>query len=168
LPTLSTLEHLLQVLLASLSSEPCQTEHIWLLLDGLDECDADKQGRVVSLLNQVASKSSSSESTICKVLVSSRPTGVLANRLGRKHTLSLTDEKPALEEAIRQYASQRLHSLHQKFSQLDIGTDELREIEHGVARKADGKSRFRAMQGHTQLTYCNYLCRNVSVCTAGP
>ncbi|KAH6855598.1 hypothetical protein B0I37DRAFT_424156 [Chaetomium sp. MPI-CAGE-AT-0009] len=71
----------------------------------------------------------------------SRPTSILANRLGKKHTLSLTDEKQALEEAIRQYASQRLHSLHQKFSQLDIGTDELREIEHGVARKADGKSR---------------------------
>ncbi|KAK3293870.1 uncharacterized protein B0H64DRAFT_398860 [Chaetomium fimeti] len=137
-PTLSTLEHLLQVLLASLSSEPCQAEHIWLLLDGLDECDADKQARVLSLLNQVASKFSSSDSTICKVLVSSRPTSILAKRLGKKQTLSFTDEKPAVEEAIRQYASQRLHSLHQRFSQLDIGADELGDIEHRVARKADG------------------------------
>lgn len=138
-PTLSTLEHLLQVLLASLSSEPCQTEHIWILLDGLDECDTDKQARVVSLLNQVASKSSSSESTVCKVLVSSRPTRILAKRLGKKQTLSLSDEKAALTEAIRRYASQRLQSLHHKFSQLDIETDELIEIEYGVARKADGK-----------------------------
>jgi DNA-binding Lrp family transcriptional regulator len=145
-PTLSTLEHLLQVLLTSLSSEPCQTERIWILLDGLDECDTDKQARVMSLLNQVASKSSSSESTICKVLVSSRFTRILAKRLGKKQTLSLGDEKVALAEAIRQYASQRLQSLHHKFSQLDIGTDELREIEHGIARKADGKSYYRAMQ----------------------
>ncbi|KAK4243691.1 hypothetical protein C7999DRAFT_44542 [Corynascus novoguineensis] len=137
-PTLSTLEHLLQVLLASLSSEPCQTEYIWILLDGLDECDADKQARVVSLMNQIASNSSSSEPTVCKVLVSSRPTRTLAKRLGKKKTLSLTDEKAALEKAIKQYASQRLQSLHQKFSQLDIGADELGEIEYGVARKAAG------------------------------
>lgn len=139
-PTISTLEHLLQVLLASLSNEPCRTEHIWILLDGLDECEADKQARVVSLMNQVTSKSSSSGSTICKVLVSSRSTRILTKRLGKKQTLSLADEKAALEEAIRQYASQRLQSLHQKFSQLDIGADELKEIECGVARKADGKS----------------------------
>ncbi|KAL2147650.1 hypothetical protein VTI28DRAFT_8104 [Corynascus sepedonium] len=118
-PTLSVLEHLLQILLTSLSSEPSQTE-------------------VVSLMNQVSSNSSSSESTICKVLVSSRPTNILSKRLGRKTTLSLTDEKVALEEAIRQYASHRLQSLHQKFSQLDIRADELREVENGVARKADG------------------------------
>ncbi|KAK4144471.1 uncharacterized protein C8A04DRAFT_36713 [Dichotomopilus funicola] len=136
-PTVSTLEHLLQVLLGSLSSGPCQAEHIWILLDGLDECDTDKQARMLSLLNQVVSKSSS-ESTICKVLVSSRPTRSLAKRLGKKQTLSLSDEKVALFEAIRQYASQRLQSLHHKFSQLDIGPDELGEIEHGVARKADG------------------------------
>lgn len=151
-PTLSTLEHLLQVLLASLSSEPCQTERIWILLDGLDECDTDKQARVVSLLNQVASKSSSSESTIRKILVSSRPTRILAKRLGKKEILSLGDEKAALAEAIRQYASQRLQSLHHKFSQLDIRTDELREIECGVARKADGKSHFSTVQSASKYS----------------
>lgn len=146
-PTVSTLEHLLQVLLGSLSSEPCQAEHIWILLDGLDECDTDKQARMLSLLSQVVSKSSSSESTICKILVSSRPTRSLAKRLGKKETLSLGDEKVALFEAIRQYASQRLQSLHNKFSQLDIGADEFGEIEHGVAQKADGSSRFPVIRG---------------------
>ncbi len=139
-PSVSALEHLLQVLLTSLPSEPCRREYIWILLDGLDECEADKQARLVSLMNQVASNSSSSGSTICKVLVSSRPTHILAKRLGKKQTLSLADEKTSLEEAIRQYASQRMQSLYQKFSPLEIGADELKEIEYGIARKADGKS----------------------------
>ncbi|AEO68321.1 uncharacterized protein THITE_2145496 [Thermothielavioides terrestris NRRL 8126] len=87
----------------------------------------------------------------------SRPTRVLAKRLGKKQTLSLTDEKAALEEAIRQYIPQRLQSLHQKFSQLDIGADELREIAYRVARKADGKSR---MFLYTRLVL-DYLATNI-------
>ncbi|EAQ87140.1 hypothetical protein CHGG_03759 [Chaetomium globosum CBS 148.51] len=84
----------------------------------------------------------------------SRPTRILAKRLGKRHTLSLSDEKAALAEAIRQYASQRLQSLHRKFSQLDIGADELREIEYGVARKADGKSRCSAFHSVNTANLC--------------
>ncbi|KAK3940960.1 hypothetical protein QBC46DRAFT_259770 [Diplogelasinospora grovesii] len=137
-PSVSALEQLLQVLLSSVSSEPSQTEYIWIVLDGVDECETEKQARAVSLMNQIASKSSTSGGTICKVLISSRASSLLTKRLRKKQTVSLTDEKDLLGESMRQYASQRLQSLHRKLSQLDIGPDELHEIACGIARKADG------------------------------
>lgn len=139
-PTVSALEQLLQTLFKSMSNEPCQTEYIWVILDGLDECEADKQACVVSLMNQITSKPSASGCTICKVLISSRPSPVLSNRLRKKQTISLTDEKDCVEQAIRQYASQRLQSLHQRLGQLHVGPSEIEEIERGIAKKADGDS----------------------------
>ena len=138
-PTASALEQLLQTLFTSISNEPCQTEYIWVILDGLDECEADKQARVVSLMNQIISKPSLSGSTICKVLISSRASPVLSNRLRKKQTISLTDEKDCLERAIRQYASQRLQSLYQKLRQLHVEPSEIEEIERRIAKKADGE-----------------------------
>jgi Cdc6-like AAA superfamily ATPase len=138
-PTVSALEQLLQTLFTSMSNEPCQTEYIWVILDGLDECEADKQARVVSLMNQITSKPSLSGGTICKVLISSRASPVLSNRLRKRQAISLTDEKDCLERAIRQYASQRLQSLHQKLCQLHVGPSEIEEIERRIAKKADGE-----------------------------
>ncbi len=138
-PTVSALEQLLQTLFTSISNEPRQIEYIWVILDGLDECEADKQARVISLMNQITSKPSLPGGTICKVLISSRASPVLSNRLRKRQTISLTDEKDCLEEAIRQYASQRLQSLYQMFGQLHVGPSEIKEIERGIAKKADGK-----------------------------
>jgi len=138
-PSVSALEQLLQTLFTSTANEPCQTEYIWVILDGLDECEEDKQARVVSLMNQITSKRSLSGGTICKVLISSRASPVLSNRFRRKQRISLTDEKDCLQQAIRQYASQRLQSLHRKLCQLHIGPSEIEDIECGIAKKADGE-----------------------------
>ncbi|KAL7955605.1 hypothetical protein V8C34DRAFT_327026 [Trichoderma compactum] len=137
-PTVSALERLLQLLFKSISNEPSKAEYVWIILDGLDECELDKQARVVSLMNQVASDRSSPGNTTCKVLISSRTSTILSNCLRKKQTISLTDEKDCLEEAIRQYASQRLQSLEQKFHQLHIHPGEVDSIERGIAKKADG------------------------------
>jgi len=137
--TVSALEQLLQTLVTSTSNEPNQTEYIWIILDGLDECESEKQARVVSLINQITSKSSLSGSTVCKVLVSSRASPILSNRLRKKQIISLTEEKECLEGAIREYASQRLRSLHRKFGQLEVGPIEIEEFKCGIAKKADGK-----------------------------
>ncbi|KAL7804000.1 hypothetical protein V8C43DRAFT_1900 [Trichoderma afarasin] len=137
-PTVPALERLLQLLFKSISNEPSKAEYVWIILDGLDECELEKQARVVSLMNQVASDRSSPGNTTCKVLISSRTSSILSTCLRKKQTVSLSDEKDCLEEAIRQYASQRLQSLEQKFHQLHISPGEVDNIERGIAKKADG------------------------------
>ncbi|KAH6867418.1 chromatin remodelling complex Rsc7/Swp82 subunit-domain-containing protein [Thelonectria olida] len=137
-PTLSALEQLVQTLFGSMSNEPNKTKYVWIVLDGLDECEKDKQARVVNLMNQISSKSSSSGGTVCKVLISSRVSPTSSTRLRKRQTISLTDERENLEAAIRQYASKRLHSLRQKLGQLHIDPGEMGEIEQGIAKKADG------------------------------
>ena len=139
-PNISALERLLQIVIASMSNEPFKTEYIWVILDGLDECETEKQVRVVSLMNQISSIPSSSGGTICKVLILSRASPTLSNRLRKKPTISLTEEKESLEEAIRQYGSQRLRSLHKKLCQLAVGPEDIKAIEQSIAKKADGES----------------------------
>ncbi|UKZ47926.1 hypothetical protein TrVGV298_002161 [Trichoderma virens] len=128
-PTVPALERLLQLLFKSISNEPSKVEYVWIILDGLDECEPDKQARVVSLMNQIASDRSSSGNATCKVLISSRTSPILSNCLRQKQTISLSEEKDCLEEAIRQYASQRLQSLERKFHQLHISPEEIDNIE---------------------------------------
>lgn len=133
----AALEHLLQTLFKSISNNPAQNEYIWVILDGVDECDADKQARIASLMSQIALKSSAG-GTVCKVLISSRISPMLSKRLSKKQTLSLTEEKACLEPAIRKYASLRLQSLSQMLNQLHVGSSEIEEIERRIVRKADG------------------------------
>ncbi|PTB44819.1 hypothetical protein M441DRAFT_299452 [Trichoderma asperellum CBS 433.97] len=138
-PTVSALERLLQLLFKSVSNEPSQTEYLWIILDGLDECEPDKQARVISLMNQVTShRSSSSGKAFCKVLISSRSSTTLSKWLRKKQVVSLSEEKHCLEGAIRLYAAQRLQALEQRFRQLDIAPGELDDVELQIAKKADG------------------------------
>lgn len=139
-PTVSALERLLQLLFKSVSDEPSQTEYFWIILDGLDECEPDKQARIISLMNQVTSHRSLSGNVVCKVLISSRSSTTLSHWLRKKQIVSLGEEKYCLEGAIRLYASQRLQALEHRFRQLDIAPGELDDIERQIAKKADGKS----------------------------
>jgi predicted ATPase len=136
LPTILALEQLLQALLQALSDEPRNAECLWIILDGLDECETGKQARLVSLLNQVASNEHGG--TVCKVLISSRPSPTLIKRLHKKEVVSLSDEWEELKSAIKKYTSLRLQSLHDRLEQLDLESDDIEEIVNVVARKADG------------------------------
>lgn len=138
-PTISALERLLQLLFKSVSGEPSQTEYFWIVLDGLDECEPDKQARLISLMNQITSHKSPSGNALCKVLVSSRSSTTLSHWLRKKQIVSLSEEKYCLEGAIRLYAAQRLQTLEERFHQLDIAPGELDDIERQIAKKADGK-----------------------------
>ncbi|EHK42609.1 hypothetical protein TRIATDRAFT_224424, partial [Trichoderma atroviride IMI 206040] len=137
-PTISALERLLQLLFKSVSDEPSQTEYFWIILDGLDECEPDKQARVISLMNQVTSHRSLSGNAVCKVLISSRSSTTLSHWLRKKQIVSLSEEKYCLEGAIRLYAAQRLQALEHRFHQLDIAPGELDDIERQIAKRADG------------------------------
>lgn len=136
---LSTLESLLKTLLTVSSNERNQVEYKWIVLDGLDECQVEKQGRVVSLIKNIISRPSSSSSSVCKVLISSRDSPAIFNRFRNNCILSLTDEKRHMDKAIRLYASYRLRCLYQKFSRFELSQEEIEEIEHRIVQKADGK-----------------------------
>lgn len=138
-PTVSALERLLQLLFKSVSSEPSQTEYFWIILDGLDECESDKQARIISLMNQVTSHRTLSGNAVFKALISSRSSTTLSHWLRKKQIVSLSEEKYCLEGAIRLYASQRLQALEHRFRQLEIAPGELDDIELQIAKKADGK-----------------------------
>jgi hypothetical protein len=143
-PAILALEQLLQVLLQALSDSPRNTECLWIVLDGLDECESGKQTRLVSLTNQITSHGNGG--TVCKVLVSSRPSPMLGKRLRKKQVVSLSDEGGEVENAIKVYTSQRLRSLQDRLCQLELESGDVEELEKSVAKKADGKSflRFRA------------------------
>ncbi|KAM0254632.1 hypothetical protein ACHAQJ_006600 [Trichoderma viride] len=138
-PTVSALERLLQLLFKSISNEPSKTEYFWIILDGLDECEPEKQARVVSLMNQITSQRSLSGNAICKVLISSRSSPILSDYLRKRQTVSLSEEKDSLEQAIRLYASQRLQSLEHRFRQLDIFPGEMEDVARQIAKKSDGE-----------------------------
>jgi archaellum biogenesis ATPase FlaH len=138
-PAVQALEKLLKILLPNRSHEPRQTEYIWIVIDGLDECEAQKQASVVNFMNQLTSKASSLGGMVCKVLISSGNSSIIANRLRGRHVVLLTEEKVHLDKSIRLYASQRLQFMHDKLYQLEIQTKEIEEIELEITKKADGK-----------------------------
>ncbi|PHH86172.1 hypothetical protein CDD83_10628 [Cordyceps sp. RAO-2017] len=137
-PTRLTLERLLQNLIGSKSNEPNRRAFIWVVLDGLNECEQSSQERAATLMNEISSASSSTEGTVCKVLISSRNSAMLTKRLRKRPVVSLTEEKDSLEAAIRQYTSLRLESMLQRLGQLNVGHGERQEIEDGIVSKADG------------------------------
>ncbi|PFH57630.1 hypothetical protein XA68_14769 [Ophiocordyceps unilateralis] len=137
-PIRSTLEHHLRTTFSSLSTEPHKTEYMWLVLDGVDECDDNTQKRIIWLMNQISSEPSQSGGTVCKVLISSRPSRIISSRLRRRSIVSLTDEKVSLEAAIRLYTSQRLGYQFQQPGQIEVNPDEMVEIQESVVEKADG------------------------------
>ncbi|KAF0636757.1 hypothetical protein FPSE5266_08808 [Fusarium pseudograminearum] len=137
-PTTTVLEQLLQKLLESMSSEPNQVDYVWVIIDGLDECDSDKQLRLVRLINQLTSKPVIPGSTACKVLISSRAPSDSLERLMRKQIVSLSEEKSVLNMAVRQYVDQRLESMETKLRQLNIQHANIVEIQEAIVIKSDG------------------------------
>ncbi|KAK9414056.1 putative NACHT domain-containing protein [Seiridium unicorne] len=137
-PTISTLEQLVKTLFTTTSHKPRQTQYIWILVDGFDACEPNKQASLISLVNQLVSKNSQSGGTVCKILIASRASPILSKRLRNAQVISLTEEKHSLNSAIKYYATQRLDSLRYKFDQLHLSPSDLEDIQGAVARKADG------------------------------
>lgn len=137
-PSTQALERLFQTLLMNASNQSQQKEHIWIVIDGLNECDNQGQTSVVNLVNLVTSNSASS-STACKILISSRPSGILQTRLRKKQIISFAEEKQSLRLAIQRYISQSLQAMNGKFRQLNMVQSEIEDIEHCITEKSDGK-----------------------------
>ena len=72
-----------------------------VVLDGLDECEKKQQEDMLSCLTMMTGGDKSS--SICKVLVSSQDVLATPRQLKTKACLNLSDERLAVEEAIRSY-----------------------------------------------------------------
>lgn len=138
-PTIAILEQLLQTLCTTSAERESGADCIRIILDGFDECEPDKQARVISFMNQIASRSTSPGATVCKVLLSSRPSSATSGRLRQKQVLSLTDNRESIHGAIKLYATQRLQSMHRKLHELRVDQGAMVKVAESIARKADGK-----------------------------
>ncbi|KAI1093508.1 hypothetical protein F5B19DRAFT_123936 [Rostrohypoxylon terebratum] len=137
-PRMQLLEGLLLDLLTRVSQAPCKNEYVWIFIDGLNECDEQTQATVATFVNRVTSTTPSSAQIIHKVLISSRVSPTVYSRLRKKQVLSLAEEKVSMGLAIRNYTSQRLQSLQEKFNQLHLDPKEIESIRDEITKKSDG------------------------------
>lgn len=135
------LERLLLTLVNALSNEPREQLWMWIIIDGINECENEKQARLVSLMNQISSISAANAGVTCKVLLTTRPSPNIRSLLKtkRKQVIYLSDERSPLHSAIRLYVSQRLDSMHAKLQQLELEAHEIDAMEALVSQKASGK-----------------------------
>jgi len=139
-PTSKSLEKLIHTVARAVSQTPGEGKYIHLILDGLDECEDEKQGRLINLLGQLVTASGSPNSAIYKVLLLSRNTNFLGKRLRKiAVTVSLTEEVHALEKAIQSYAHSKLSALRSRLMGMGISDVDIREMAAAIAQKADGK-----------------------------
>lgn len=137
-PNITLLEQLVGTLCASITDEAGKMRYVWIVLDGLDECEKNKQSRLLTLMNQITSRSALEGNTVCKVLISSRPSPVINKYLRRKQVVSLSDEATQLYKSIQLYASRRLLSAIKRLRQLDLEHEDINELANNVATKAHG------------------------------
>ncbi|KAF7522528.1 hypothetical protein G7054_g12117 [Neopestalotiopsis clavispora] len=137
-PSLPVLETLLRFLLNSISREPCKTAYVWIVIDGIDECEPLAQNKVLSLISQVTSRTSNSDEVFCKAIIFCRFSSSASAKLRKSQSLSLSEEKQHVSMSIRKYAAQKLHSIYHKFEQMSLTMDDIKEIEDAVTEKADG------------------------------
>jgi dephospho-CoA kinase len=136
-PTVQALEKLVLALLKVASSEPRQIKYVWIVIDGLNECEPRQQTSMMSFLNQLTGKPASGGDTVCKILISSRHSATIAKRLRIDQVISLSDER-SVKLTIMQYVSQRLQLLHNKLRQLELDQKEIEGLARVITNKADG------------------------------
>ncbi|KAI0421831.1 hypothetical protein F5X98DRAFT_389104 [Xylaria grammica] len=134
------LEQLLQLAATALSDDDLgHSRTIYIVIDGLDDLDVEKQKRFLSLTNRISRDTLSHPTNApCKILVASRTTQLIKANLRKKTVVALSDEKDKLTEAIARYAEQRLKTNRHRFSELHLQDSDLLEIARQIARKADG------------------------------
>ena len=105
-----------------------------ILVDGLDECDLNSHGQILSeLLNF-----SSTSTRLAKVLISSREGGTIGEKFRRKPSLSLREESECIDKDIAVFEKARLGQLCSE-SSLEISTDTLARIEQTLVAKSKGE-----------------------------
>lgn len=132
----SNLEQLVPLLLAALSNNPSSTTYVRIFLDGLDECEEERQPKLLTWLERLSS--SSYPCTVCKVLVSSRETSRMTKHLKKKSKLSLSDESQAIATAIQCYVRRRFEDLRSDLQDLDMNEEDIDYMQKAIVVKSDG------------------------------
>lgn len=158
--SIKSLSQLVRTICEAISPIPSKKKYVHIILDGLDECDVEKQGRITNLLETLISLGSPANSGVVKILISSRPTSFLLKRFRKRSTVALADEKGRIGEAIEKYAYQKLSLLDNRFSDLDIRDADIRDISHRVSLKSDGT---KAITTNANV----YAANNSQVCFYG-
>lgn len=94
-PSIEVLQKLLPDLISGVGK-------VRIVLDGLDECPVRDYVPVLSLLSALAKNSS------CSILISSRDENILRSKLRRKPTISLREEKSAVQNDMSVFVQARL------------------------------------------------------------
>ncbi|KAI8950616.1 hypothetical protein F4801DRAFT_590286 [Xylaria longipes] len=133
------LEQLLQLATTALADDLGDSRTIYVIIDGLDDLDVEKQKRFLSLMNRISRDSlCRPSSATCKILVASRTAQLIRECLRKKTAVSLSDEKQKLTEAIARYSEQRLKAHRSRFAELYLQDSDLVSIARQISQKADG------------------------------
>jgi Cdc6-like AAA superfamily ATPase len=137
--TTQALERLILTVIRDVADTPSQPYYVHVIVDGLDECESEKQPKIFNLLERMVSEAFSSNSTVCKVLTSSHMPPTVRRKMKQKHLVSLSEESAALEKSIAKYAARRLGLLRCRWFQMGIRDFELKDLECRIAKKANGE-----------------------------
>ena len=124
----------LKTLISHLSSA---IKDLRICIDGIDECSGKHQVQIISGVLPLAQLPASN--TVCKVLFASRDIGSLSKHLAKYTTICLTEERSAIEPAIKGLISESLPRLEGKLNALDQNDDMFARIEHDLVAKAEGR-----------------------------
>ncbi|KAL2802256.1 hypothetical protein BJX63DRAFT_438048 [Aspergillus granulosus] len=105
-----------------------------IVIDGVDELESGQQEEVLNYLTALTSTHRAESD--CKVLISSRDTGLIAERIGNSPTIHLR-EASAVHGAIKGFVHHELSVLRSIFG-ITNNDDTLEELETEIINKADG------------------------------
>ncbi|EJT80251.1 hypothetical protein GGTG_00254 [Gaeumannomyces tritici R3-111a-1] len=108
---------------------------VHIILDGMDECPVETQRKIFRLIDRLATNGAA-----CKVLASGRSSMVTLHAKLRKvaSTLSLSEEKDCVGEAIRYFVTTALRNMHRRLSEMGLPDQSVPELASRIVAKADG------------------------------
>ncbi|KAF6825207.1 NACHT domain protein [Colletotrichum plurivorum] len=131
------LERIILEVIGAISDNPTHTRYVHVVLNGLEECEKEKEDKIIKHLGRMEAAALRSASAVCKVLVSSRMPSSVAKTLSGKHVISLSNEKEAITTAIATYTSKRLVEVKEKMELTDLEVEGVKSRLHEVMDAVD-------------------------------
>ena len=126
-PTDARLRSLLRRLIGSLGK-------VYMIVDGLDECDGSEQRRALKELLELPVNDPACELHRLKILICSRETPEILRMLAKTPCISLTDEQARVSKDIATYTKVSLAELRNDYESALVN-----DIEQQIISKADGR-----------------------------
>ncbi|KAF2661287.1 hypothetical protein K491DRAFT_748233 [Lophiostoma macrostomum CBS 122681] len=106
---------------------------LYLIIDGLDECDREERKTVVSELERVCESLPTDDADTLRCLFISQDDNPARKDFAKMSSLKVTGRE--LEKDIRMYANARSLEIASKF---DLGQEKQKDVEDTIAQKAEG------------------------------